>query len=105
MPEQREITARLLTFHLANYKSPNFFGSCCPKTTMLRRNINWVSYPSTTILPKLMVHAEFFLNRAAAQCHTAATIYQNALNHTITPAVLNTTHRLIQAIEQKQTKK
>ena len=72
---------------------------------MLRRNINWVSHPSTTILPKLMVRAEFFLDRAAAQCHAAAKIFQTALNHTITPAVLYTAHRLIQAIEQKQTKK
>ena len=72
---------------------------------MLRRNINWVSYPSTTILLKLMVRAEYFLDRAAAQCHDVAKICQNALNHTITPSALYTTHRLIQAIEQKQIKK
>ena len=73
---------------------------------MLRRNINWVSYPSTTILPKLMVRAEIsFLDQAAAQCHAAAKICQNTLNRTITPAVLYTAHRLIQAIEQKQIKK
>ena len=72
---------------------------------MLRRNINWVSYPSTTILPKLMVHAEYFLDRAAAQCHGAAKFLQNALNRAINPAVRYTAHRFIQAIEQKQIKK
>ena len=72
---------------------------------MLRRNINWVSYPSTTILSKLMFRAEYFLDRAAAQCHAAAKICQNALNRAITPAILYTAHRLIQAIEQKQIKK
>ena len=72
---------------------------------MLRRNINWVSYPSTTILPKLMVRAEFFLDQAAAQCQAAAKICQNALNRAIIPAVLYTAHRLVQAIEQKQIKK
>ena len=72
---------------------------------MLRRNTNWVSYPSTTILPKLMVRADFFLDGAAEQCHAAAKIYQNALNRAITPAILYTAHRLIQAIEQKQIKK
>ena len=72
---------------------------------MLRRNINWESYPNTTILSKLMVRADFFLDRAAAQCHAAAKICQNALIRAITPAVLYTTHRLIQAIEQKQIKK
>jgi len=71
---------------------------------MLRRNINWVSYPSTTMIPKLMVRAVYFLDRAAAQCHAAAKICRNVLNRAITPAVLYTAHRLIQAIEQKQIK-
>ena len=72
---------------------------------MLRRNINWVSYPSTTVLPKLVVRADLILGRAAAQYHVAAEICQNTLNRAVTSAVLHTVHRLIQTIEQNQIEK